>query len=510
MNRWSALAMLLAIASALALRVPKLDLRPLHNDEAVNAIKVSELWQQGHYRYDPHEYHGPTLHYATLPFLKLSSARNPAELPDAALRLAPVLFGIGLIILLPLLAGGLPSPALAWAAVFTAISPAMVFYSRYFIHEVLLVFFSMLALGAAWRYAIKPAIAWAIIAGAAVGLMFATKETFVFSLAAAAVAAFGTFYRSHRPPDLISRLWNLKHVAAALGAALLVWLIFFSSFFTNMDGLADSFRTYLPWIKRAGGHSPHIHPWYFYLERLAWFQPPKSPLWSEGFLLLLAAIGAIVAVRQKQPLPFFLVLYTLTLTTIYSLIPYKTPWCMLGFLHGIILLAGFGAAAILEFFHTRSKKWIVALILLTLTIQLASQARRASFDFPADRRNPYVYAQTLPDILNLIERAHGLARVSPSGYDIIIKTIAPESDYWPLPWYLRQFKHLGWYDKIPDDPFAPIIIVSSKLNAALDEKSDRKWIMVGLSELRPGKFFELYVELDLWKKYVETLPRPQE
>ena len=31
--------------------------------------------------------------------------------------------------------------------------------------------------------------------------------------------------------------------------------------------------------------------------------------------------------------------------------------------------------------------------------------------------------------------------------------------------------------------------------------------MVGLSELRPGNFFELYVELELWKKYVETLPR---
>ena len=41
MNRWSALAVLLAIAAALALRVPKLAIRPLHNDEAVNAVKVT-------------------------------------------------------------------------------------------------------------------------------------------------------------------------------------------------------------------------------------------------------------------------------------------------------------------------------------------------------------------------------------------------------------------------------------------------------------------------------------
>ena len=62
MNRWSALALLLAIAGALALRVPSLAKRPLHNDEAVNAVKVSELWQHGRYAYDPDEYHGPTLH----------------------------------------------------------------------------------------------------------------------------------------------------------------------------------------------------------------------------------------------------------------------------------------------------------------------------------------------------------------------------------------------------------------------------------------------------------------
>src|SRR5438093_27863 len=121
MNRWSALALLLAIGAALALRVPKLDTRPLHNDEAVNAIKVTELWQHGRYVYDPDEYHGPTLHYATLPFLWLSGARNAEELDDSTLRLAPVVFGVALILLLPLFSGGLGRPAILWAALFTAV-----------------------------------------------------------------------------------------------------------------------------------------------------------------------------------------------------------------------------------------------------------------------------------------------------------------------------------------------------------------------------------------------------
>src|ERR1051325_6400672 len=100
MNRWSALALLLAFAGALAFRVPRLGTRPFHNDEGVNALKATELWQQGRYRYDPDEYHGPALHYATLPFLWLSSARAPEDLDDGTLRLAPVAFGAALILLL--------------------------------------------------------------------------------------------------------------------------------------------------------------------------------------------------------------------------------------------------------------------------------------------------------------------------------------------------------------------------------------------------------------------------
>jgi hypothetical protein len=116
----------------------------------------------------------------------------------------------------------------------------------------------------------------------------------------------------------------------------------------------------------------------------------------------------------------------------------------------------------------------------------------------------------VPDLLNLVQRIEGLGGISPSGYSTVVKVIAPESDYWPLPWELRRFKHIGWYDKLPEDPFAPIMVVSSKLNARLDDRSGRKWIMAGISQLRAGNFLELYVELELWKKYVETLPREVE
>src|SRR5687768_7081168 len=98
MNRWSALAaVLLAFVAALALRLPQLSARPLHNDEAVNATKVNELLQTGRYKYDPHEYHGPTLHYASVPFLWVGGKN---EITDGTLRWVTVFFGAALVFLL--------------------------------------------------------------------------------------------------------------------------------------------------------------------------------------------------------------------------------------------------------------------------------------------------------------------------------------------------------------------------------------------------------------------------
>src|SRR5262249_36502137 len=173
----------------------------------------------------------------------------------------------------------------------------------------------------------------------------------------------------------------------------------------------------------------HIHPWSFYLQRLVWFHPVKGPIWSEGFISVLAAIGTVVSlVGKKTPLHRFLALYTILLTAIYSAISYKTPWCLLSFYFGMILLAGVGAAAFVDFFRARMFKVAMVAVLLAATLQLAWQSWRASFVYSTDRRNPYVYAQTVPDLLHLVERAEGLARVSPDGFQTVVKVIAPQGD----------------------------------------------------------------------------------
>jgi uncharacterized protein (TIGR03663 family) len=520
MNRWVALGVLLATAVALGLRCPRLGIRPIHNDEAVNAVKFGQLWEQGAYRYDPREFHGPTLAYATKVFGKLTAAPDFRHFSESRLRLLTVLFGVTLILLLPLISDGLGRNGTIWAGFLTAVSPAMVFYSRYYIHEMLLVFFTFLALAASWRYWRTRKPGWAVLAGLGLGLMHATKETFVIAVVAASLALaanhiWNRIFDASKPP-LTARPLNWRHVAAGGAVWLLIAVALFSSFGANPRGLADSFRTYAPWLGRVEGASPHIYPWYFYFQRLLFFHPPGGPVWSEGLIAVLALVGGAAGFARRglsdanASFVRFLALYAFLLAGAYSFIAYKTPWCLLGFWHAAILLAGVGAGVLI----TASKfHWARLAMKVALTIgilQLAAQAWQASASerLSGDRRNPYVFAQTSRSILELVSKVEGIVRSQPAGRDTVIKVMAPENDFWPLPWYLRKFDHVFLGNQISVDPYSTIMIVSKQFNANLDQA--RTHLMVGYFELRPGVFFELYVELEAWKTYLAKNPAVRE
>jgi len=492
--------------AALALRCSSLGQRPMHNDEAVNAIKFVQLWEQGTYQYDPNEHHGPSLYYASLALGRLTDAPGFDQYTENRLRLVAVLFGAGLILLLPLVCDALGRHGTAWAGLLLAVSPALVFYSRYFIHEILLVFFTLLAIAAGWRYWRTRVVGWALLSGAGVGLMAATKETFVITLGAVALGlwlnhTWNRLLDASGLPIRAPRI-NFWHIAGSAIVALVLASIFFSSFFSNSQGLMDAFGTYEPWLKRAGGETPHLHPWYFYLHRLLFFHSGKGPIWTEALIFVLAIIGSVAGFRRRllgranASFIRFMAFYTFLATAFYSLLAYKTPWCLLNFWLGMILLAGVGAAVLVRSFRRPFWRPASTLFLIAGAAHLAWQSWQQNTLFAADQRNPYVYAQTSPDLLRLVARVQSLSAVHSQGRQILIKVMAPEDDYWPLPWYLRNFKEVGWWNKLPEDPFAPIMIASAKLEAKLDEKKTH--LMVGYFELRPQVFLELYVQKQLW------------
>ena len=511
MTRSCAILLFLLTAAAFLLRWPELGRRPIHNDEAVNAIKLGQLLEHGTYKYDPNEHHGPTLYYASAALGRLTGASSLAQYSEARLRVLPLLFGLGLLLLLPLVADGLGRHATVWAGLFTALSPALVYYSRDFIHESLLVFFTFLTLAAGWRYWRTRHLGWALLTGAGLGLMWATKETFIIAVGAGGLAlglnqVFNRVLDASKEPFRAPML-NPWHMATGVGACLIVAAVLFSSFFTNPPGLLDAFRTYSPWLNRAQGESPHIHPWYFYLERLLFFHADSGPVWSEAAIMVLAFVGAVAGFRRRwlgranPSFVRFLGLYAFLATAFYSLIAYKTPWCLLTFWQATILVAGVGAAVSMRALRHRAWRVAINMVLLAACAHLAWQAQRTATTFSADQRNPYVYAQTSPDITNLVSQVERLAAVCPEGHRMLIQVMAPDSDYWPLPWSFRKFEHVGWWAKIPEDPFAPVMLVSARFHANLDQ--DKSHLMVHYYKLRPDLFLELYVEAGLWRAYLE-------
>ncbi|MGC2236105.1 MAG: glycosyltransferase family 39 protein [Pyrinomonadaceae bacterium] len=126
----------LITAVAVFLRFYWLELKPLHHDEGVNGYFLTNLFREGVYKYDPANYHGPDLYYLALAFSKVFG------LETISIRASVAIFGVFTVFLAFFLKKYIGKIGSLAAALFLAVSPGMVYISRYFIHEILFVFFS--------------------------------------------------------------------------------------------------------------------------------------------------------------------------------------------------------------------------------------------------------------------------------------------------------------------------------------------------------------------------------
>ena len=554
---------ILAVAiGAAALRLPRLALRPMHGDEANQAVKTATLLETGRYAYNPHDHHGPSLYYLALPVLWAAGAETAPEITDGLLRFVPAVFGVLAVLLLLLLSGrgrprsplmgegrgegdkgaksssipphpaplppgererdGLGRPAAVCAGVLAAVSPALVFYSRYYVQETLLVCFTFATIATAWRYVATRKVGWAVAAGACLGLMHATKETWVLagaSMAAALVLVLLWERYAHRRVLEVRSYLRPGAVGGALVAAAAVAVVLFTSFFTHARGPLDSVLTFYYNLAKAGGESIHVQPWHWYLKMLACSRLVtdigSGPWWSEALILGLALAGMVAAFtgrglgRTHRGLARFLAVYTILLTAAYALIRYKTPWCCISFLHAMTLMAGVGAVALVRWVPARPAKVLVALVLAAGAVHLGWQAHRAAFRFSVDQRNPYVYAHTSPDAMKLVRRVEEVAEVSPQGREMVVKVITP-TNYWPLPWYLRGFPHVGYYHQVPEDCDASVIITSPEWTEAIAKRTEGTYNQASLFGLRPGVLMSVWIPEPLWDDLVKKWSAKQQ
>lgn len=479
------LLVLLAVGLGWLYRSTELAKRPMHTDEAILGMKTLEVCKTNHFQYDPKDYHGPLLHFSTRWLGRLLHWKTD-EIDESRLRFVTALYGIALLLIPLLLADALGRGASAIAALLTAVSPMMVFYSRYYIMETPFVFFGGLFIASLWRWAQSKNVLWLLLAGISLGAMHAAKETFVLNVAAMTAGYLvakifaGSFVQ--RPPGYSFAKRNQGAVLPWLLVPLMAAVTsvaFYSNFYHDWQGVKDSIFTYENYLHRSGG-AGHAKPWMYYLSLLFW-QKNALHVWSEALIGGLALVGALsVLVDGERPphqraFQMFLSVYAFGLLAIYCVIPYKTPWSVLSVDHAFALLAGVGSASLLRLMPGVVLKTALG-TMLTIGIYnlcdqtaLATDYRYQEARYSASDLNPYVYSHTSTKVPQLAQHIHALAALHPLGKDIPVQVIDVENG-WPLPWYLRDLRHVGYQSKLPPNlREAAVIVVDQDMAAQAAE-----------------------------------------
>jgi uncharacterized protein (TIGR03663 family) len=424
-----------------------------------------------------------------------------------------VFFGSALILLLWLLRDGLGPMAVVLAALMAAVSPPLVYFSRDYIHETLFVFFSWATIGCLWRYLRTGRFWWCLLAGVALGLIQATKETSIFVYSAMIVAAvFSTGWawlmRERNDDRPMLKNW---HLFLGLAAAAATVVLCMTSLMTNPRGLTDAVLTYMHWAGRSGDESPHAQPWYYYIRLLFWWQDGKGPVFSEAYVVCLALVGFAASLLPRRFAPEnidiclvrWLGFYSFSMAVAYSIVPYKMPWLMLGFLSGMIVLAGFGATVIVRLLPAKVLKGYVVLFVLGSAAHSAHLAYTAGWRSYADPANPYAYVQTYDEIRTLVARVEEISKSSPAGNEMTVKVIWHDNYYWPLPWYLRKLPNAEHWSELPDDPIADVVIASPMHDVELTAALKETHTMTDYYGFRRNLPAQLWVEDKLWARYLE-------
>jgi uncharacterized protein (TIGR03663 family) len=502
----------LILAVAAFLRLYAYALKPFHHDEGVNGFFLINLFRNHVYHYDPSNYHGPTLYYFSL----LSSLLF--GLNDFAVRLVPAVFGIATVWLMLTLRRYIGTIGALTAAALVAVSPCAVFYSRYFIHESLFVFFSVGIVVAALRYyeTVKPVYLMLLATSAA--LLFATKETALITAGVFIIALISTevyqrmmgkrgaqggskkrrkqqgrYSSGHEPKRglgaTLARFGDAQTLALLVASAasifILLHLLFYSSFFTYAKGVNDSLATFKIWM-RTGTSEFHAKPWSTYLE---W-------LWQEeSLLVLLGAAGILVAARRAtNRFAIFAALWAVGIIAAYSLVPYKTPWLILSFIPPLAITGGYAVNSLYQ--REDNALWralALALALIVLGVG-AYQTVVLNFYQYDNEQYPYVYAHTQRGYLTLIQEINAAAERAGTREKTTISIASP--DYWPMPWYLRDFKSVAYPGSVGAHT-EQLVVCNNSQEAQCQAALGARYHPVGSYPLRSGIILTLYARNDI-------------
>ncbi len=316
---WTAVAFLGIVLVGAVLRFWGLGDKPLHHDESLHAYFSLQLMHNNMenwlacinapanvcYRYDPLT-HGPFQFHIIALVYKISQLLGVYDhgVNTVTVRIAAATLG-SVIVGLPYLLRDYIGKIGAWLACFLlAISPSMVYYSRFAREDIYMACFTLLLVVAIARYMRTRSALWLITAALAFTLSYATKEATFLT-----IAVFGSFFGALVIWELGTRMplkWKdseaftrmrrfLPHTGApvALLAYFLVLGVLAKWFFGFLKALSITITSNPANTQRAD----------LYVQRL---KSTTETVVLPALGILLACVALFILIREqygKQPAP---------------------------------------------------------------------------------------------------------------------------------------------------------------------------------------------------------------
>lgn len=410
---------------ALGSRFLLLTNKPIHFDEGINGWFVMQMQSIGYYRYDPNNYHGPLYFYLLqiFEFLWSRSLETLRALPAFFSVLSVMIFSYGIL---------RAAFVERMMALLLLLSPAFIFFGRSGIHEMPFVFFQIVtALGLLRWLRMHDSKALALLLIGLWGLL-CLKETFVITLFAGGLALLSLGWGAFRDllrPERFRLAWSpsLTGLSVILVFALVA---LFTGNFRNPQGLLDFFKAFVPWLKTGVHGHGHEKSFTYWIE----------VLWSAEPAVLLGTLLALPGAFSKHPALRVMSVFSLVQFLVYSVIPYKTVWCVLSLIWGFYFVIAF---YLQQVFQQHSKwRWGLASALLLLTMLSLRSAWDSSYRQPLKLSHSYFYVNSTYELADLSDRITRVLRERPDLRGDLIQMGMNEQ--WPWPWLLRDAKGLAF------------------------------------------------------------------
>jgi hypothetical protein len=283
--------------------------------------------------------------------------------------------------------------------------------------------------------------------------MILTKETYIIHFTAFALAYFCFKFmervlpyppeppRAAEPDEVvipgIAQI-SILDVLCVGGVCLGLIVFFYSGTFLDFPALKGIYLTFADWAKTGQEGHGHEKPPDYWLRLALHYEWP-------------AAIGMAASMFYIWPknnrLIRYLLIYGWGTLVAYSIIHYKTPWCIITIIWPFFFLFGQLLADLMDMERPKAVAAAGVVILAASFIWSA----RLSFYHYTDENEQYVYVQTFNDIHKLTDPVFKLVAEDRTNYQMSGHIIL--DSYHPLPWMLGDFPNIGYYDdkNKPDD-----------------------------------------------------------